>query len=60
MLTVKNVHKSYGNYKALEDVYLEVGEGSIFGLVGINGSGKSTLLRIIAGIFKPDRGAVFF
>ena len=59
MLTVKNVHKSYGNYKALEDVYLEVGEGSIFGLVGINGSGKSTLAKHINAILVPTEGTMW-
>ncbi|HEV8438461.1 MAG TPA: ABC transporter ATP-binding protein [Methylomirabilota bacterium] len=43
---------------ALRDVDLALPEGATLGIVGRNGSGKSTLVRIIAGIYKPDRGRV--
>jgi ABC-type polysaccharide/polyol phosphate transport system ATPase subunit len=49
---------SYEVNQALDDVTLSVEEGEFFGVVGPNGSGKSTLLKIIAGIYRPDSGAV--
>ncbi|GAB4550713.1 MAG: hypothetical protein OHK0023_16980 [Anaerolineae bacterium] len=45
-------------FNALRDVSLEVCRGETLGLIGVNGSGKSTLLKIIAGIYRPDRGHI--
>ena len=53
-----SVSKRFGDYTALEDVTLEVPEGSLTALLGPSGSGKSTLLRIIAGLETPDGGTV--
>jgi sulfate transport system ATP-binding protein len=58
MITVKNVTKSFGDFTALEDVSLEVPDGSLTALLGPSGSGKSTLLRVIAGLEVPDAGDV--
>ncbi len=58
MITVQDVTKSFGNFKALDDVSLEVEDGSLTALLGPSGSGKSTLLRIIAGLEMPDAGEV--
>ncbi|MBR4421462.1 MAG: ABC transporter ATP-binding protein [Erysipelotrichaceae bacterium] len=60
MLKINNVYKGFGEKKVLNDLSLEIHEGSIFGLVGVNGAGKSTLLRCIAGIYKCDAGNVLF
>jgi sulfate transport system ATP-binding protein len=57
-ITVRNVSKSFGDFKALDDVSLEVADGSLTALLGPSGSGKSTLLRIIAGLEAPDVGEV--
>ena len=52
------VSKHFGEFAALDDVTLEVPEGSLTALLGPSGSGKSTLLRIIAGLETPDTGVV--
>ncbi len=59
ILKVQNVVKQFGNYKALNNVSLEVPKGSIYGLLGPNGAGKTTLIRIINQITMPDSGEVF-
>ena len=43
--------------KTLDDINFEVMEGEFFGIIGRNGSGKSTLLKILAGIYRPDKGS---
>jgi sulfate/thiosulfate transport system ATP-binding protein len=58
MITLDDVNKRFGDYQALQDVSLEVPEGSLTGLLGPSGSGKSTLLRVIAGLEEPDSGRV--
>jgi sulfate transport system ATP-binding protein len=58
MISVDAVNKRFGDYQALQDVSLEVPEGSLTALLGPSGSGKSTLLRVIAGLEAPDTGRV--
>src|SRR5690606_15348683 len=58
LLVANSVSKSFGDYKALNDVSIEVPKGSIFGLLGPNGAGKTTLIRIINQITMPDSGSV--
>src|ERR671937_611259 len=53
-----NVSKRFGEFVALEDVSIEVPDGSLTALLGPSGSGKSTLLRVIAGLEQPDAGCV--
>lgn len=57
-IVVKNISKSFGNIKALDNIDLEIMHGSIFGLLGPNGAGKSTLIRLMNGILTPDSGDV--
>jgi len=57
-IDVQAVSKHFGEFRALDDVTLEVPEGSLTALLGPSGSGKSTLLRIIAGLEAPDAGTV--
>jgi sulfate/thiosulfate transport system ATP-binding protein len=57
-IEIGNVSKRFGDFIALDDVSLEVSEGSLTSLLGPSGSGKSTLLRIIAGLEVPDAGTI--
>ncbi|MFC2131862.1 ABC transporter ATP-binding protein [Bacteroidota bacterium] len=60
MITVKleNVVKAFGDYKAVNDISFEVGQGSIFGILGPNGAGKTTTIRMITNILMPDSGKI--
>jgi sulfate transport system ATP-binding protein len=57
-IAVEGVSKRFGHFVALDDVSLEVPEGSLTALLGPSGGGKSTLLRTIAGLEQPDSGRV--
>ena len=59
MLKIKDLNKSFGGLKAVNNVNLEVDKGSITGLIGPNGAGKTTLLNTIAGWYGQDKGKVF-
>ena len=58
MLEMKNVTKTFGKFKALDDLTMTVPKGSVYGLVGPNGAGKSTAIRLMTGIYRPDSGSV--
>lgn len=58
VITVNHLTKSFGNFKALDDVQLNVKEGEIHGFIGPNGAGKSTTIRVILGMIKADSGTV--
>ena len=58
VLSVRNISKSFGAIKAVQDVSFEVRKGEILGLIGPNGSGKSTLFNCILGQLAPDTGEV--
>ena len=60
LLTVENVSKTYTGHMALDNISLEVPQGSVYGLLGPNGAGKTTLIRIINHITAPDSGLVTF
>ncbi len=58
LISARNISKSFGEFKALNNVTIEIPRGSVFGLLGPNGAGKTTLLRIINQITLPDSGTV--
>ncbi len=58
MLSIHNLHKSYGIQPILENINFNINVGERIGLIGPNGSGKTTLMRILAGIEIPDSGNV--
>jgi sulfate transport system ATP-binding protein len=58
MIRLNDITKRFGDYVALDDVSIEVPDGSLTALLGPSGSGKSTLLRIVAGLELPDAGTV--
>ena len=58
MLELKNVTKTFGKCKALDDLTMTVPKGCVYGLVGPNGAGKSTAIRLMTGIYRPDSGEI--
>ena len=58
MIEIKNVTRSYGTFKALDDANLTIREGEFFSLLGPSGCGKTTLLRMIAGFDNPTSGSI--
>ncbi len=60
LLTVRNVNKRFGGLKALDEVNLDVEQGTVHAIIGPNGAGKSTLLNCFIGRLEPDTGVVDF
>lgn len=55
---LKNINKSFGNFKASDNVNFGIEKGQLIGLLGPSGSGKTTILRMIAGLEHPDSGEI--
>ena len=58
MLEMKNVTKTFGDFKALDDLSLTIPKGAVYGMVGPNGAGKSTAIRHLTGVYRPDSGSI--
>ncbi len=56
---VKNIAKSYGEKRVVDNVSFSAGQGEIFGLIGPNGAGKTTTIRMMMDIIKPDSGEIY-
>ncbi len=59
-IEIRNVSKQFGDFRALDDVNLDIDSGELIALLGPSGCGKTTLLRIIAGLETPDHGSIHF
>lgn len=57
-LTIKNVSKSYGDKKVVDNISLEINKPGVYGLLGTNGAGKTTTIRMLLGILKKDSGQI--
>lgn len=60
LLDIAHLSKSFGGLKAVQDVSLQVPQGSLTALIGPNGAGKTTLFALMSGFIEPDRGTVRF
>lgn len=60
MITIDNLHKSFGGVEVLKGASLEVLDGEIVALIGPSGDGKSVLLKHVAGLLRPDSGRIIF
>ena len=58
MIEIKHLTKSFGTFKAVDDLSLSVAPGEIFGFLGPNGAGKTTTVKILSGIMRPTSGSV--
>jgi len=58
MLSVRNITRSFGTRRVVDDVSFDVGRGRLTGFVGGNGAGKTTTMRMILGVLRPDSGSV--
>jgi ABC-2 type transport system ATP-binding protein len=59
ILEIKNLHKLFGDFKAVNNISLHVNKGDIYGFLGPNGAGKSTTLRMVLGLIRPSEGNIF-
>jgi simple sugar transport system ATP-binding protein len=59
ILETKNITKSFGTLKALDNVSFNLFEGKIHGLLGENGAGKSSLMNVLSGLYQPEKGSVY-
>lgn len=60
MIELKNIEKSFGKYKVLKNISLNIEPGKITAIVGPNGSGKTTIIKSILGLVQPDKGEILF
>ena len=58
MLDMCHITKSFGDFRALDDLSMHVPRGTVYGLVGPNGAGKSTAIRHLTGVYRPDKGDI--
>lgn len=60
MLEITALSRSYGQFKAVDEVSFAIGQGEIVGLLGHNGAGKTTIMKMLSGTLEPDSGRILF
>lgn len=60
MIVCENLHKSFGDVKAVDGVSIQISDGTFLGLLGPNGAGKTTLIRMMIGLLVPNTGFIKF
>ena len=58
MLEVKNLGISFGGLKAVDQFYITIEKGQLYGLIGPNGAGKTTVFNLLTGVYQPDQGSI--
>jgi len=58
LIKLQHVTRSYGDFRAVDDVSFEIGRGEIVGLLGHNGAGKTTIMKMLTGFLEPDAGTI--
>ena len=58
MLDIRNLTKTYGDKKAVDNLSLHIAPGEVYGFIGHNGAGKTTTLKSVAGILQFDAGEI--
>ena len=58
VIRICNLHKSFKDVHAVNDLSFKVNEGELFAFLGVNGAGKSTLLRLMSGVYTPKKGKI--
>lgn len=58
MLEVKNLGISFGGLRAVDEFYIKIEEGQLYGLIGPNGAGKTTIFNLLTGVYKPTDGSI--
>lgn len=59
VISARHLSKSFGDFKAVDDLSFSIEQGAIYGFLGENGAGKSTTMRMLLGLIRPDEGNVF-
>ena len=57
-ITIENLTKRFGNQIAVNNLFLKIPAGKIYGFIGANGAGKTTTMKMMVGLLKPDSGTV--
>lgn len=57
VISVRNLTKCFGNFRAVDGITFDVGRGEIFGFLGANGAGKTTAMRMLCGLSCPTSGS---